>query len=201
MSKKETAAEQTEAAVTDSSLSYKRRMALIVYLAILFIVALAIVTLSFVIQIKNNTQQYNTISEKAHALQLDNETLQKENAEQANEAVKLQAELDKLQTKYDALADDYDEQMTENAQLQEANDELTAQCVNILHAYDLLAAAKEAKEQNDAAAFEKAMAALEPIYSSLSAQAQEEYDALLDEGIKSTETETESASVTATAQP
>lgn len=181
MKKKTTPAEENEAVEVDTSLSRKRRMALIMYLAILFLVALAIVTVSLVVQIKNNTEQFNTISQKAHALQLDNEQLQKENAKNQNELSQLQAELDRLQGDKDALQTELDAQKEENAQLEGANEALAKQCEDTVTAYELFAEAKAAREQKDEEAFEKAMEALEPIYRNLSEQAQAEYDALLDE--------------------
>lgn len=188
MSKKTTAADENAAVEVDNSLSRKRRMALITYLAILFVVALAIVTLSLVIQIKNNTQQFNTISEKAHALQLDNEQLQKENAKQQNDAVRQQAELDKLQSQLDTLQSQLDEQKEQIATLQESNDALSEQCEHTVQAYELLAKAKEARAEGDEEALAMAMDALEPIYQTLSIQAQAEYDAILDEMNPDTET-------------
>lgn len=75
MSTASTVAERPQAVETDGSLSRKKRMALVMYLAVLFIVALVIVTLSLVIQIHGNTAQYNTIAEKAYGLQEKNQEL------------------------------------------------------------------------------------------------------------------------------
>lgn len=74
---------------TDNGLSRKKRMALVMYLAVLFIAALAVVTLSLVIQIHGNTEQYNTISAKAYELQEQNQQLMEH--------------ADDIQTAYDCL--------------------------------------------------------------------------------------------------
>lgn len=74
MSEQISAAEK-EAETQIFSLSRKKRMALISYLAILFIVALAVVTLSLVIQIHRSTSENVTFAEKAQTLQEENQEL------------------------------------------------------------------------------------------------------------------------------
>lgn len=78
MSEQTAVVEKTPENTADSGLSRKKRMALIVYLAILFIVALAVVTLSLVIQIRGNTEQYKTFADKAQLLQEENRELMEE---------------------------------------------------------------------------------------------------------------------------
>lgn len=179
MKKKTTNTEPQETPAQDGTLSYKKKMSLITYLAILFLAALAVVTVSLVIQIRNNTQEYNTIAEKAYALQEENEGLMKENASQRQDVERLQAEADRLTGENAQLSTQLAEQQTQNSQLETANEALTEQNDGILQAYDLLADAKAAAEQQDDEAFQKAAKAMEPLYQYLSERAQAEYDALL----------------------
>ncbi len=157
----------------DPSLSRKKRVALVLYLAVLFIVALAVVTLSLVIQIHKNTEENNTFAEKAQVLQEDNETLRHNIAALQRDNDSLTKKAEDLQAKVTALEE-------EKTQLQDANEELKTQNENTLLAYDLLADAKTARENGDMDAFRKAIDQLEPLYQCLSEKAQAEYDALID---------------------
>lgn len=109
----------------DNSLSRKRKLALIAYLAILFIVALAVVTLSLVIQIHNNTEQFQTITEKAYNMQEENLKLKDENAE-------LNTQLEDTARAYDLLlkAKDAYETKDDDA-FRTAMDELARLCTNL----------------------------------------------------------------------
>ena len=109
----------------DTSLSRKRKLALIAYLAILFIVALAVVTLSLVIQIHNNTEKFQTITEKAYNMQEENLKLKDENAE-------LNTQLEDTARAYDLLlkAKDAYETKDDDA-FRTAMDELAPLCTNL----------------------------------------------------------------------
>ena len=163
----------------DPTLSGKRRTSLIIYLAILFLAALAVVTLSLVIQIRGNTEQYNTISQKAYALQEKNEELQKEKETQRQEYETLRQEADRLTKENEQLRTQIETQQSEYAQLQEKLDAANAQTDRILLAYDLLSDVRAAAEAQDSTAFQNAVKTLEPLYSCLNERAQAEYDALL----------------------
>lgn len=173
MSEQISAAEEKAAVQTDPGLSRKKRMALIVYLAILFIVALIIVTLSLVIQIHGNTEQYSTISEKANALQAKNEALQEEKDKLKDENAALLSEVDGLQNENTALAQ-------ENETLKNDYDTLQKQSEDTAKAFDLLLKARDAYDAQDEEAFRAAMDELAPLSQYLSSQAQEVYNELLD---------------------
>lgn len=173
MSEQAISAEKEAEVQTDPALPRKKRMALIVYLAILFIAALVIVTLSLVIQIHRSTTENATFADKAQSLQTENETLRQQVSD-------LQKEKDALVTENGQLQAELDAQTEENGQLQAANDELEEQNGNIRKAYDLLSEAKAARESGDEEAFQAAVEQLEPLYQYLSETAQAEYDALID---------------------
>lgn len=165
--KKQTTVPENEAEIkTDPSLSRKKRVALVIYLAILFIVALAVVTLSLVIQIHKNTEENNTFAEKAQTLQEENEELRQEIA--------------LLQKDNDTLTKENDSLTAENATLTDENDALKKQNEDTVKAYDLLAQAKAALDAEDDDAFRAAMDELAPLSDILSAQAKTEYNELLD---------------------
>ena len=164
----------------DVTLSDKKKTSLVTYLAILFLAALAIVTVSLIIQIRGNTEEYNTIAEKAYALQEENEGLQKENETQRQERDQLQHEADRLTEENAQLRTQLEEQQAQNSQLEAANESLNNQIGLVSQAYDLLSDAKAAAARQDDEAFRTALKALEPLYQCLSEQAQAEYDALLD---------------------
>ncbi len=171
---KQTSAEEKETEIkVDPSLSRKKRMALIIYLAILFIVALAVVTLSLVVQIHKNTEENITFAEKAQTLQEENESLRQEISRLQKDNDTLTKENEDLQTRVTTLEE-------QNTELQEANEELTTQNDNIRQAYELLAEAKAARESGDMDTFQKVIEQLEPLYQYLSEKAQAEYDALID---------------------
>lgn len=163
----------------DNSLSRKRKLALVAYLAILFIVALAVVTLSLVIQIHNNTEQYQGIAEKAYILQEENVKLKREQSTQASELSSLQSEAEALRADAEAKQAENETLTAENATLKDENDALKKQYDDTVKAYDLLAKAKAAFEANDEEGFRAAMDELAPLSENLSEQAKTAYGELL----------------------
>lgn len=163
----------------DNSLSRKRKLALIAYLAILFIVALAVVTLSLVIQIHNNTEQYQGIAEKAYILQEENVKLKREQTTQESELAALQSEAEQLRADAEAKQAENETLTAENATLKDENDALQKQYADTVKAFDLLAKAKAAFDAEDEDAFRAAMDELAPFAEALSAQAKTEYNTLL----------------------
>lgn len=166
---------KTEAA----GLSRKKRLALISYLAILFIVALAVVTLSLVIQIHRDTEKNTTIAERAYALQEENEQFEAQIESQADEIDALQEEAEELRTNSESLQAEVDRLTEENTQLSGEIDGLNTQLENTQKAFDLLLKAEAAYVAEDAKSFIDLMDELAPLAEQLPEEAAAEYNTLV----------------------
>lgn len=161
------------------ALSGKRRSALVIYLAILFIVALAVVTLSLVIQIHNNTEQYQTIAERAYSLQEENTQLARQQESQAAEILALQEDVETLRTDAEEKQTELDRLSGENDALRSEADTLKEDIEKTQLAYSLLAKAKDAYEKEDAGTLLSVMDELTPLKDWLGVEAKTEFNALL----------------------
>lgn len=172
MSKQVPVADTEALTDTQPTLPRKRRLALVSYLALLFVVALAIVTLSLISQIQSNKDQYNTIAAKAQALQADNaqlqaeyDTLLRDYTQEIKQSAALQSQLQRVQE--------------DSTQLQGDLDALSAEKQETLTAYDLLTQAMSAAIKQDKPAFTQAMTQLADVQDKLPEQAQPYYKELL----------------------
>lgn len=156
----------------------KYRNALLRYMVILFVVAFLIVSLSLLVQMRNSQNTITALNQTSASALQNAEQLQQQNQALTEENDALQATIRELEDRLEDLEQQAKLTEGELTSVKQEQEQAQEQTQAQFDAYELLLKAQQARQNEDAEAFDAAMASLAEVQDNLSPAGAELYKQL-----------------------